>query len=51
MNNEALEARRAYKRQWAKDNPDKIRQYQETYWSKKAAEMKAEKEINKELHE
>lgn len=28
---------RAYKRKWSKDNPEKINQYQENYWSKKAA--------------
>lgn len=28
---------RAYKRKWSKENPDKIRQYQESYWKKKAA--------------
>ena len=37
MNEKALEARRAYKRQWAKNNPDKVKAQQERYWSKKAA--------------
>ncbi len=37
MNDRAKEARREYKRQWAKNNPDKIRAQQERYWSKKAA--------------
>lgn len=38
MNEKALEARRAYKRQWQRDNPDKVKAQQERYWSKKAAE-------------
>lgn len=45
MNKAALEARRAYKRKWAKENPDKVKAAQERYWTKKAAEMQqAEKE-------
>ena len=41
MNTAALEARRAYKRAWAKNNPDKVRQHQERYWTKRAAERAA----------
>lgn len=41
MTPEAREARKAYKREWAKKNPDKIRQYQETFWNKKAQEAAA----------
>lgn len=29
----------AYRRKWSKDNPDKVKQYQETYWKKKAQEQ------------
>lgn len=36
MTEKAAEARRAYKRQWAKDNPDKVREQQARYWAKKA---------------
>lgn len=36
MTEQAKEARRAYKREWAKRNPDKIRAQQERYWTKKA---------------
>lgn len=39
MNEKAVEARRAYKRKWARENPDKVRQQQERYWAKKAAEQ------------
>lgn len=37
MDNAAAEARRAYKREWAKKNPEKIKAQQERYWQKKAA--------------
>ena len=36
MTDAAKEARRAYKRKWARENPDKIRAQQERYWSKRA---------------
>lgn len=36
MTPEAINARREYKRQWAKANPDKVRAQQERYWAKKA---------------
>jgi len=38
MTAQAAEARRAYKREWAKKNPEKIREYQRKYWTKKGAE-------------
>lgn len=38
MNDAAKEARRAYKRQWQRDNPDKVKAYQSRYWDKKARE-------------
>ncbi len=34
----AVEARRAYQRQWRKDNPDKVREHNHRYWEKKARE-------------
>lgn len=36
MDEKAKEARRAYRREWAKKNPDKIRAIEERYWTKKA---------------
>lgn len=42
MTERAKAARRAYKRKWAKENPEKVKAAQERYWNKKAAE--AEKE-------
>ena len=38
MNEQAKAARRAYKREWAKQNPEKVKAQQERYWTKKAAE-------------
>lgn len=37
MTESAKAARREYKRQWAKNNPDKVRAQQERYWNKRAA--------------
>lgn len=43
---EAREARRAYKREWNRKNKDKLRQYMEKYWQKKAAQTtEREKQI------
>lgn len=36
MDNKAKAARNAYKRQWAKNHPEKVKAYQERYWAKKA---------------
>lgn len=38
MDERAKEARRAYKRNWAKKNPEKVRAQQARYWAKKAAQ-------------
>lgn len=42
MTEEQKEARRAYRRKWAKDHPEKVAEYQSRFWQKKADEMKAE---------
>ena len=41
MNDAAAEARRAYKRKWAKEDPESVKKSQEKYWTRKAAEMAA----------
>lgn len=41
LSNEAREARNAYKRKWAKDNPEKVKDYTRRYWEKKAREAAA----------
>ena len=38
--NEALEAKRAYYRAWRKNNRDKVKVYDERYWTKKAEQQK-----------
>ena len=40
----AREARNAYKRKWAKDNPDKVKAATARYWEKKAQEAALAKE-------
>lgn len=37
MTEKALEARRAYKREWAKKNRDKVRAQEERHWERIAA--------------
>ena len=41
MNEQAKEARRAYKRKWAQDNPDKVKAQRDRYWEKKGREFLA----------
>lgn len=36
MSDDARAARNAYKRKWAQENPDKVREHQKRYWEKKA---------------
>ena len=38
----ALEARRAYFREWRKNNPEKIKKHNQNYWAKVAERMAAE---------
>ena len=35
----AIEARRAYQKEWRKKNPDKVREAQDRYWMNRAAKM------------
>lgn len=42
LTEKAKEARRAYKRKWAKEHPDKIKAQQARYWEKRAAREAAE---------
>ena len=42
LTEQARQARREDKRQWAKRNPDKIRAQQERHWERKAAEQRRE---------
>lgn len=42
MNEQAKAMRRAYKKEWNRRNPDKVKAAQERYWNKKAAEAAAQ---------
>lgn len=48
MTNEAIEARRKYKREWAKKNRDKVRECENRHWEKKAAEIAMERKLQQE---
>ncbi len=41
MSEATREARNAYKRKWAKDNPEKVKAATRRYWEKKAQEVTA----------
>lgn len=41
MTEEAKAARRAYKRQWNRNNPEKVKEHQRRFWEKKAQEAEA----------
>ena len=45
----AAEARRAYYRAWRAANKDKVKQYNEAYWQRKAEQMAAQ-EKETEVH-
>lgn len=40
MSDEAIEARRAYKRRWYEANKEKTKQYNAAYWERKAKESR-----------
>lgn len=42
MTEEAKEARRAYRREWARKNRDKVRAQEEKFWERRAAAMAAQ---------
>jgi len=42
MSEQAKAARRAYKAEWARKNPDKVKAQQERYWAKRAAQAAQE---------
>ena len=46
MTEQAKEARRAYKRQWARENPDKVKAQVERYWQRKAEQTQQEESGN-----
>ena len=42
MDERVKELRRAYKREWARKNPEKVRAAQARYWERRAAEQAAQ---------
>ena len=39
LSEQAIAARRQYKKEWARNNPEKVRAQQERYWQRKAAQQ------------
>lgn len=48
---QARKAANAYKREWAKKNPERIKAAQLRYWSKKAAESKGVEKDGKQTED
>lgn len=48
MDQLALEARREYYRDWRAANKDKVKQYNRSYWERKAQERKNRQNLGKE---
>lgn len=44
MTEEAIQARRDYKRRWAREHPEKTKEYQRRYWQKKGQKAAAARE-------
>ena len=44
MEQRALELRREYLRKWRAANKDKVKEYNRTYWERKAQELRKEQE-------
>ena len=44
LDSKAAEKRRAYLQEWRRKNPDKVREYNETYWQRKAEQKKEGKD-------
>lgn len=50
MDNMALEMRREYLRNWRAANKDKVREYNRTYWERKAQGRKNRQDLGKGEH-
>lgn len=44
LSEQAIAARREYKKEWARNNPEKVRAQQERYWQKRAMQQAKEKQ-------
>jgi DNA-binding NarL/FixJ family response regulator len=49
LSEKAREIRNQYQREWKRNNPDKLREYNTRYWEKKATNITPEMRV-KELH-
>lgn len=47
MNEQAREARKLYKRKWQRENKDKVKEYQDRYWEKKASAQNQDMAVEK----
>ena len=47
LREKAIEARKAYQREWRRKNPDKVRAINERYWQKKATKILASSKAEK----
>ena len=45
MNETAKQARRDYYRTWRKNNPERVKQTQERYWLRKAAQIEQRNKV------
>lgn len=44
LSEQAIAARREYKKMWARNNPDKIKAQQERYWQRRAEQQAQEEQ-------
>lgn len=51
MDEKALEARRAYKREWRKKNIDKVKEHEARYWAKKATQTETPENLREKMLE
>lgn len=42
LSEQAIAARRQYKKEWARNNPEKVKAQQERYWQKRAEQLAQE---------
>lgn len=51
LTEQAIAARRAYKRAWARKNPDKVKQSQERYWQRRAEQQAQEQQTEQQAQQ
>ena len=51
LSDAAIAARREYRRTWNKKHPDKLRQYNRTFWERKGAEFAATRAAQRKKEE